>query len=504
MAPIAPEIACVALPALPLQILLRRHPEWRGEPVAVVAEDHPRGRIAWVNEGARRLGVLPGQRYGEALALATGLRAGVIAPGEVGAAVAAITRRLRRFTSGVEPAADEPGLFWLDATGLIPLHPSLAAWGEAIHTALVAAGLAATMAIGFTRFGTYAVARTGRGVRCLASPEEERMVVGALPLARLDLAPELRDALARLGVTTVAQLLALPAGGLLERFGPEAYRLHRLADDDLFSPLAPEPERLPVAAATLLDYPEVDAHRLVHHIDRLLAPLLDRLTGDQMAVAVLHLALHLDDGGRRHHRLRPALPTREPALLLELVRLRLAATPLPAGAVEVGLELEAVAAGREQIHLLAPRPHRDLRAAEHALARIRAELGEGAVGRFHLHDAHLPEAQFSFVPLGSLATPHPPPRGEGQLVRRFHHRPVTLTGPPLGPLRQPTPSPQPPPGGRGSMTPHLLAGPFTLTTGWWQDVVARDYYYATGCDGALLWLFYDRHRRQWLHHGWVE
>jgi hypothetical protein len=32
-------MACVDLPAFPLQILLKRHPEWRGLPAAVVDED---------------------------------------------------------------------------------------------------------------------------------------------------------------------------------------------------------------------------------------------------------------------------------------------------------------------------------------------------------------------------------------------------------------------------------------------------------------------------------
>jgi len=494
MTPIAPEIACVALPALPLQLLLRRRPEWRGEPVAVVAEDHPRGRIEWVNEGARRLGVLPGQRYGEALALAVGLRAGVVSPAETGAAVVAITHRLRRFTPGVEPATDEPGLFWLDAAGLDRLHLSLAAWGVAIRAALTAAGLVATVAVGFSRFGTYAVARTGRGVRLLASSEEERMVAGALPLARLDLAPELRDALARLGVTTVAQLLALPPGGLLERFGPKAYRLHRLADDDLFAPLSPEPERLPVAGATLLDYPEGDAHRLIHHVDLLLAPLLDRLVGEERTVAALHLTLRLDDGGRQHHRLRPAVPTRESAPLLELVRLRLAATPLPAGVVEMGLELEAVATGREQLPLLAPRPHRDLRAADHALARIRAELGERAVGRFSLHDAHLPEGQYASEALEHLPAPRSRPGGGDRLVRRILARPRPIPPPHQGSGGPPE---------AGGAIAHLTA-PEHLSGGWWQGEVDREYWFAHTIGGDLLWLFYDHHRGQWFQQGWVE
>ena len=141
MEPASPRIACVAVAALPLQLLLRRHPEWRGEPAAVVAEDHPQGRIEWVNEEARVVGVLPGQRYGAVLAVAAGLRAGVVSPAEIGAAVSDITCRLRRFTPGVEPATDQPGLFWLDASGLTRLYPSLAAWGEAIRAALAVAAL---------------------------------------------------------------------------------------------------------------------------------------------------------------------------------------------------------------------------------------------------------------------------------------------------------------------------------------------------------------------------
>jgi nucleotidyltransferase/DNA polymerase involved in DNA repair len=56
-------LACVDLPAFPLQLLLRRHPEWAGYPAAVVAEDKPQGLVLWVNEAARELGVLPGLRY---------------------------------------------------------------------------------------------------------------------------------------------------------------------------------------------------------------------------------------------------------------------------------------------------------------------------------------------------------------------------------------------------------------------------------------------------------
>ena len=42
-------MACVELPAFPLQLLLKRHPEWVGRPVAVVDRDKPQGVILWVS-----------------------------------------------------------------------------------------------------------------------------------------------------------------------------------------------------------------------------------------------------------------------------------------------------------------------------------------------------------------------------------------------------------------------------------------------------------------------
>ena len=49
-------MACVDVPAFPLQLLIRRYPEWTALPAAVVEYDRPQGVILWVNEPARRAG----------------------------------------------------------------------------------------------------------------------------------------------------------------------------------------------------------------------------------------------------------------------------------------------------------------------------------------------------------------------------------------------------------------------------------------------------------------
>src|SRR3954463_4333239 len=107
-------LARVELPALPLPLLVQRHPDWSGYPVAVVAEDKPQGLILWVNDKARHLRVLPGLRYAAAFSLSSSLRAGEVALSEVNAAVKAQTHRLMRFTPEVEASAQEPGVFWLN------------------------------------------------------------------------------------------------------------------------------------------------------------------------------------------------------------------------------------------------------------------------------------------------------------------------------------------------------------------------------------------------------
>ena len=75
-------LACVSLPAFPLQLLLRSHPDWAGYPAVVIDEDKPQGSVLWVNDTALRAGVFPGHHYAAALSLAAGLRAGEVSPAE--------------------------------------------------------------------------------------------------------------------------------------------------------------------------------------------------------------------------------------------------------------------------------------------------------------------------------------------------------------------------------------------------------------------------------------
>jgi protein ImuB len=500
-------LACANLPSFPLQLLLRRHPDWDAHPAVVVAEDKPQAAVLWVNDKARQMGVLPGLRYAAALSLAAGLRAGKILPAEIVKAVQTLTRQLMRFTPEVEPSADEPGVFWLNGTGLKHLYDSPKKWARAFHADIEAQRFQADVAVGFTRFGTYAVARASRGMTIFRDPAEERRAAQQIPLDRLDLETDFRDTLLKLGIKTVGALLSLPAGGLRERFGPKAHRLYRMASGDLWTPLAPCAPEESVAQKRILDDPESDATRLLFLIKQLLDPLLATLAARSQALVALRLSFLLDRNGWRKEQIRPAAPTLDSAQILDLVRLRLESIKFTAGVIEIELAVEKCPATREQLRLFTEKPTRDLEAANRALARLRAEFGHDAVVYAKLTDGHLPEARFTWEPLSRVKLPACPEhhRRESKsgdtrtLVRRMAAKPILLPGGPyhshedgwliLGPKYG---------------TVDKLTGPYVFSGGWWNREIQRDYYFAETRRGDLLWLYYDRVRRKWFLQGTVE
>jgi protein ImuB len=495
-----PQIVCVHIPALPLQLLLQRHPTWRDRPTAVVDRDSPQGKLLWVSERARRRRILPGMRWASALALDQELVAGTVSATEIQDTVEDLTERLLHASPDIEPARGEPGVFWLSCRGMERLAPCLESWCGGIEASLERAGFQALgIAAGFTRFGVYAIARVQRGITILESPARERERAHRVPLRRLGIEPDLRDALARLGIDTVGQFLKLPAAGLAERFGQDAYRLHRLALGDDATPLDRATSEEPLARAFDLEQPDGDRNRLLFLIKQLLDPLLAELGTRGEALHALTLELLIETGRRIQETVRPARPTLDGGQLMELLRLRLEGVALPARVDEVRLDVEGATAEEEQLQLFRINPRRDLAAAERALARLRAELGEAAVVRARSADRHLPEGAFLWEPIPHLGLPSPDEAAEPRLIRRILARPRALPPKPHhlrddGWLIRGA--------GHGAVT--RLIGPYVLAGGWWAGGVERHYHFAETRSGELLWVYFDRARERWFLQGGVE
>lgn len=508
--PAPARLACVHLPAFPLQVLLRRRPELRGAPVAVTAKDGPQGEVLFQNREARRRGIVRGMRCAAARGLVPDLHAEPVPEDTLKAAEDELLRALLRHTPRVEPCLDPRGAFFLDPSGLERLLGDLPTWAAGLQEELVALGYAAGIAVGFQRFLALALARTVRpGPLVLASAAEEAALAGEVPLAGLDLPPVLLDTLDKLGVTTLGGFLALPAAELRVRLGPAAAALHARASGREWTPLRPVQPEDPPETAVEIDPPDDDRERLLFALKQPLAGLLRQVAKDSDALVLVRLTLELDHAPPFTTTIEPAAPLQDSEgdllQLLDLLRLRLSSAELAAPAqraVLVGLGTRATA---EQLALLRGRG-RDLRAAARALARVRAAFGEQAVTRASLRSAHLPEASFAWEPVSQVTCPN------AQDLPANHHE--ALAAPPLcrRMLPRPLPLPARDPDAEDwlAATGHVrgavvrMAGPYRISGGWWAREVERDYYFAETTHGDIAWLFYDRPRDRWYLHGLLD
>jgi protein ImuB len=508
-------VACVDLPALPLQLVWRREPAMRELALVVVDEDRPQGVVLWACERARASRVLPGMRYAHALGLCGGLRARVVGAADIEAAVTELRAELATLSPRVEavaPGGDgdgdgDPGTLWLDGDGLERLWPK-ASWAHAIARTIDRLGYRGAIVVGWSRFATYAVARATRtGVVVFRAEADERTAAAAVPLARLDIAPELRDALARLGVATIGQMVRLPGGGVLERFGRDAHRLYQLAAGERWDPIVPVAPPDTPDERVLLDDDETDVDRLAFVLKGATDRLLDRLAARAHACAALHVELlcreTLASSEVQAHCIKPAAPTLDGRALARLVHLRLTGMPPPAPVIELRVWADEIAASREQLALFADQPRRDLRAADEAVARLRAELGDDAVVRAVLREGHLPEASFGWQRLDHVTPARPETRAVQPLVRRVLARPQLLPAQ----ARQVRDDGWLLSGLEHGAVVHIV-GPYIVSGGWWSGSdgheIHREYHYAELKRGDCLWVYYDRHRHRWWCQGAIE
>jgi protein ImuB len=504
-------MACVNLNAFPLQLLVQRHPGWKNHPVAVVDKDKPQGVILWVNRSARRSAILTGMRYAKGLSLAPDLRAGVVSDSDIQKHIDDLTERLRFFTPDVEASKSEPGIFYLSASGLSLLYPSLKKWAGLIAAELSRAGFQGTVAVGFSRYAAYATAKAGKAIVVFDNPDEERAHARSIAIVRLGFPPDLRNGLAQLAITTLGGFIDLPEDGIRKRFGQDAYDLYKLARDELFSPIDSKAPDEPLVKTTSLDHTETHIERLMPIIEGMLDSILASLQKKDSPLYGITISLVLDNGNRRHEQLRPATPTVDARQILRLIELRLQSISLVSGVVDITLHAEGVLANHKQLELFAKKPRRDLDAAERAFAELRAEFGDHAVMRARLREGHLPEACYEWEPMDKLLEPAPRKIKARSLVRRIFARSIAFLSwarrqqddrlISLGAERRLATVHPPAPRFEESDD---VAGPYIVSGGWWMRRVHREYYFVRNSKGQWLWVYYDKRRRQSFVQGVVE
>ncbi|MDX9723628.1 MAG: DNA polymerase Y family protein [Myxococcota bacterium] len=532
-------MACVHFASFALQCMARQEQDWARRPLVVLTELRPQAAVKGCNALARSAGIRVGQSFATALSLQPELRAICYDAARIDAQREELMVLLRTLSPNIERVDDVLGdlamasgrgvveslAFFLDSSGLDGLYGGTQQWLAALARAL-SPRWQVSIVLAFRRFASYAIAATHRGLKLLSHPEQERHLLSQVPLDGLALAPELSEALHRLGLRRLGEFMALPELALLERFGPRAAALHRWAYADERLPLQPRQEQLPILLSHDFEPPVFDTPPLLFAARPMLETLFAQLLMREEQLNVLHLELELERAslalGHAERpstwcaSLRPAAANTELAQWLDLLRLKFDTLSLDAGVQCMrfsaeGLRLKASSGelfadsndgvvSQQGVASTRARLGSRMSRARHALARIRAELGDRCVQRAYLLAAHLPEAQVRWLPFEELREPRPSKPIEPSMVRRIFAKAVPLVG-----------------GRHGHDVAHCVRataslggelvryiGPYEVSGGWWQGELRRAYYYVQLTSGAILWLYFDEKRKRCCLQGMVE
>lgn len=464
--------ACLLLPHLALDTILRRHPQ-PDRPLVLVTGPAQRRVLHAVNESAHAAGLRAGMSLAAAQALTTDFARVEHDPETVERQRKLLAGWAYRFSSQVSTdLADAIVLEVGQSLGLFGPWPRFEA---RLREELSALGFRQRIVAA----PNPQAARVLAGVHDGLGVDENRLdaALGGLPVEHAGLDADIAVALARMGLCRLRQVFALPRETLARRFPPSL--LHHL---DVLRGTQNDP----------LDWyrpPDRFDERIEfdHEIDSSTALLfpLRRLTADLAAF------LGSRDGGVQRFMLRlehesahtevPVgllAPEREAAMLFELARGRLEQACIPAPVVGLRLiarELPAfVPAGRD---LFDTRPQQAV-PWEQLRERLRARLGDDAVHGLWLQADHRPE--YAWRENGESRKAASVLAGE---------RPGWL-------LARPIPW-------RGA-APRILAGPERIESGWWDGGdVRRDYYIVESDTGQRAWVYCARGEvGPFMLHGW--
>ena len=499
-------MACVSVPCLLIQLLLRNHPSWKAYPAAVISEDKPLGLILEVNRAAKTVGIHPGMRYASALSLAPSLRAGVVLPDKIEAGRQLLLKTLQLFSPEVEPWELDPGIFWLNADGLQHIFSSLHNWIRQLKANLDTLGFAIKTAVGFTRFGTLAAAKMQKASIIFHSRAEEQEHSMQAPLSILPLKQKSISCLQNLGLSTIGAFLRLPQSGIRLRFGSNIDQLYQFAQGSTALPLQTVPTEQELILETFFQHEVTDAMQLLPYVEELLKRLLQDVHKKGDLIREIFLTLHTEDQ-QVFERIRPAEPTTQQSFLLQLIRLRLENSQSVCGQRILGkpdrgqrilgtrilgmrLTAQRVAASSIQLDLFQTRSNRNLKAGAKAFALIRAEIGNNAIQIAQIADEHLPERQFvwrnSAKPVHPRLKPSLPERQK--LIRRVLLEPKALSCSPEHSIIH---------NGRAKHR----GGPYIISGQWWEQHVDREYHFVETEPGRILWIYYDKLRERWIVQG---
>lgn len=460
-------------------------------PFALTIRQNNTERIHCLNARAEAMGLHRAMPFADARAFCPDLHSAPAEPARDARFLAMLRRWATRYAPWVGFEAED-GLV-LDITGSAHLFGGEAAMMEDMAARLARAGLTVRLGLGATRGAAWAFARFG---------EDHGTALDRLPVAALRLAPDTVTALERLGLRTIADLVATPRAPLARRFGPEV--LMRLDQALGTRPEQISPETDPPHYGVRLTLPEPIG--LVADVmagtARLIERLCARLKENTAGARVLCLTLRRVDQASQQVELRLASAMRDPARILPLFERGVGAVDAGYGIDQMRLEAVVVEPlAPEQLGAVPSRNGAGGDRLEDLITRIGTRIGLENIRRFLPADSHIPERGF-------LVAPAAWSRPEGAWVTLRPRPPVLFSPEPLMGIGPDT-GPRPPARFRWrrmSFETARATGPERIAPEWWLEDAGwrtgvRDYWHVQTRQGRRLWLFHTPQAPGWFVQG---
>lgn len=241
-------IGCLLVTHLPVKAELLRHPQLNGLPLIITISS--RGRQMVLDASREAVGVLEGQTVSQALSQCSNAITLPVDPVYLSEINDTLLAGICDAVPQVE--AGEPGVFYLDLTGMADLYGGFDALADAILSTCDER-LSPRLGVGIGKFpARCAAARaTAGGWRCV--PDDAPGWLAPLPVSWLPLDPDSVARLSGFGFNTLGDVAALPMPSLSEFLGPEGMRIWKLANG--IDPEPVIPTYLPETLTERLEFP---------------------------------------------------------------------------------------------------------------------------------------------------------------------------------------------------------------------------------------------------------
>ncbi len=444
-------------------------------PLGIV--DERENRLVQLNDAAKKQGVALGMGLATAAALSPGIQLLPLKEAIAERRIEELAQGLYNLSGDICPDTSE-GL-WLGATRMVKYHNGFDNYCKRIQHFLAHQSLTCQLGAGFSPLAARLLARAKAPLT--DDPETLVRAYRQCPLALTDLPLCTREHLHRLGIQTMAGLLALPLKDLSRRFEADlAQYVGRLTGQlphplPLFQP--PEAFRrhreLPHELET--------SQGIMPWIERLLGELEAFLQAREQVVKRVELTLYPREGEPVSQVIGAARGECRAERWRPLIDLTLERQPLTAPVAALALSArELLPRPKDTRDGLDPHSTATL-SPDQLVALLQARLGEDRVRRLVVREDFRPDKATA----------------ERDPLSRVERNPESPAPPNLRPgflLPSPQPCAQP---------LEIVQGPERIATGWWDhQPQVRDYYIARNSEGQWCWVFREPQQTGWFVQGY--